>query len=215
MNKKTTGILAGAAGAALLIGGGTFALWNDSATATGGAITTGNLEIVASETPVAWIDSSDDRTDEGHAINLASWKGSPGDSVTGTFNFQAALDGDNLVAALTPTAVTGAPAAGSPAWYTVDTQVEYLVGSTWTAVTAPGEVQTFASVNNTGNVAPSTVLPTLPATASADNVRVKVTVTIAENAPNIDRVNTASTITLSDVAVGLQQTRTAGVGGGF
>ena len=31
MQKKTTGVLAGVAGAALLMGGTTFALWSDSA----------------------------------------------------------------------------------------------------------------------------------------------------------------------------------------
>ncbi|WP_410602946.1 TasA family protein, partial [Bacillus sp. SIMBA_008] len=47
MNKKLTGIVAGAAGAALLLSGGTYALWYDSAEAPGGTITAGNLDVAA------------------------------------------------------------------------------------------------------------------------------------------------------------------------
>ena len=68
MNKKTTGILAGTAGAALLIGGGTFALWNDAANVGGGTITTGNLDIQEIEGGWSWVDLSEDRSDAGHEI---------------------------------------------------------------------------------------------------------------------------------------------------
>jgi len=62
MNKKTKGIVAGAAGAALLLGaGGTFALWSDAEHVPGGTITAGTLDIKATETQ--WYDVSPDRQD--------------------------------------------------------------------------------------------------------------------------------------------------------
>lgn len=45
MKKKTTGIIAGAAGAALLMGGSTFALWSDSVDVPDSTITSGNLAV--------------------------------------------------------------------------------------------------------------------------------------------------------------------------
>ncbi len=59
MNKKTKGVAAGIAGAALLLGaGGTFALWSDAEQLTGGTITAGTLDVEASE--LAWYDVSPD-----------------------------------------------------------------------------------------------------------------------------------------------------------
>ena len=53
MNNKTKGLVAGLAGAAVLAGGSTFALWSDSDSVDGGAITAGNLDVAAIGTP-AW-----------------------------------------------------------------------------------------------------------------------------------------------------------------
>ena len=55
MNKLLKGAIAGAAGVALLLGGaGTFALWNSSATVTGGNIDAGNLHVADSGTAGTW-----------------------------------------------------------------------------------------------------------------------------------------------------------------
>ncbi len=58
MNTKTKGIVAGVAGAALLLGaGGTFALWHDEGqVAGGGVIRAGHLKVVAEDT--RWFDVS-------------------------------------------------------------------------------------------------------------------------------------------------------------
>ena len=60
MNKLLKGSIAGAAGIALLLGGaGTFALWNDTAAASGGTVQSGNLSVVLNGSP-AWKDISPD-----------------------------------------------------------------------------------------------------------------------------------------------------------
>jgi len=62
MNTKTKGIVAGVAGAALLLGaGGTFALWHDEGQVAGGVIRAGHLKVVAEDT--RWFDVSPDRGD--------------------------------------------------------------------------------------------------------------------------------------------------------
>ncbi|PWD50942.1 hypothetical protein C8046_10040 [Serinibacter arcticus] len=207
MNKKTTGILAGTAGAALLIGGGTFALWSDSADVAGGTITTGNLDIAAIADETEWVDASADRLDKGHVIDVAEWKAVPGDVATGEFYFSAALEGDNLVADLTSTV-----ADASAAWYTVESVASYTTdGTTW--VPFAGDVQSFTSEDNVNNVP---ALPELPAAVGTDaNVKVTVKVTVLAGAPNVNQVNTNSTINLGAIAVGLEQTRDAGTGAGF
>ncbi|MFE5341431.1 SipW-dependent-type signal peptide-containing protein [Isoptericola sp. NPDC056578] len=62
MNTRTKGIVAGVAGAALLLGaGGTFALWHDQGQVAGGVIRAGHLKVQAEETQ--WFDVSPDRGD--------------------------------------------------------------------------------------------------------------------------------------------------------
>ncbi|WP_453983861.1 alternate-type signal peptide domain-containing protein [Brevibacterium casei] len=98
MKKQTLGIIAGAAGAALLLGGGTFALWTDSAEADGGQITAGNLDVAVTES--GWQDISADRADSPHAIDLKTFKIIPGDTVQGKYGVDVGLEGDNMVAKL-------------------------------------------------------------------------------------------------------------------
>ena len=123
MNNRTKGVIAGIAGLALLTGGTTFALWSDTTGAiAGGTIINGNLD-VAAVTPIAWYDTSADRTDKAstspvsgvaaHAItDLTTWKMVPGDTVEGNLGLEVALSGDNLVANLkvATTATSGLPA---------------------------------------------------------------------------------------------------------
>ena len=99
MNNKTKGAIAGIAGIALLAGGTTFALWNDGVNVDGGIITAGNLDVATVGT-TQWVDTSANRTDAGHTIDLNDFKIVPGDTIQGTFGIAAALQGDNLVANL-------------------------------------------------------------------------------------------------------------------
>jgi alternate signal-mediated exported protein len=117
--------LAGAAVAALLLGGGSFALWGDQLLTTGGNVTAGDLDISYDgdgEPAFTWWDVSTDRADgdpidalqpfetylaaaeagtTGHPIdNLDTWRMVPGDTIVGLLTAHLALEGDNLVAAL-------------------------------------------------------------------------------------------------------------------
>ena len=109
MNKITKASIATAAGVILLLGGGgTFASWNDSATAGAGAtITAGNLEIIADQ-PGAW-------SVNGNAINIKTYAIAPGDVLTYTKPMTIVADGDSMrgTVGLTPTSIL--PATSSAA----------------------------------------------------------------------------------------------------
>src|SRR5690625_1720882 len=96
MNKRTKGLLAGAAGAALLLGAGSFVVWSDSDRVDGRSITAGHLD-VALVGDVAWADVSADRDDSPHGIDLSEFRIVPGDTIQGEFGFEAALEGDNKI----------------------------------------------------------------------------------------------------------------------
>jgi alternate signal-mediated exported protein len=120
-SKRRNGIIAVVAGAALLMGGGTYALWSDSASIDGGIIKSGNLDVSVGTT--AYWDVSADRVDstggtaiaggsstKGHAISsLADYRVVPGDEIAAVYPATVKLDGDNLVAKLA-IANTTAPA---------------------------------------------------------------------------------------------------------
>ena len=112
-------VIAAMAGAALLVGGSTYALWSASAGFSGGTITAGNMNITAGEM-TSW-DVSADRIDlasdgatiataddvvlvgapNGLPIDLTSWTIVPGDTVALVFPYEVTLKGENLVASLT------------------------------------------------------------------------------------------------------------------
>ena len=121
--KRRNAVIAAVAGAALLLGGSTYALWSATANMDGGTIQSGNLAITAGKSN-AW-DVSQDRTDQdsawvqtvgtadvpsqfidfmsktAHAIDsLQDWTMVPGDTVALAFPYKITLDGDNLVAQL-------------------------------------------------------------------------------------------------------------------
>jgi len=114
-SRRVQGILAGVAGAALLLGGGTYALWTAQGNVNGGKITAGDLNLVAGT--FSAYDVSTDRADAkteiiadsgfmGHAVDLTAgdeteWNIVPGDTVALVFPFTATVKGDNLVTQLT------------------------------------------------------------------------------------------------------------------
>lgn len=99
MNNKTKGAIAGVAGIALIAGGGTFALWSDSASVEDQVITAGHLGVELAEEP-SWQDVSDDRADAPQAIDVETFRIIPGDTVEGRFEIDAALQGENMIADL-------------------------------------------------------------------------------------------------------------------
>ncbi|MDR1266204.1 MAG: alternate-type signal peptide domain-containing protein [Propionibacteriaceae bacterium] len=113
--RRLGGVVALAAGVALLIGGGTYSLWTDSETIeTGGTITAGDLDIEKKGNPSFWdvsagrADATDNVTGtanqdavKGHVIDsLDTYRVVPGDEVAGVYQYQVKLEGDNLVAKL-------------------------------------------------------------------------------------------------------------------
>ena len=211
MNKKTTGLVAGAAGAALLMGGATFALWSDSANVEGGRITAGNLDVEA-VAPV-WNDVSADRSEGAHVIDLDTFRIVPGDTIEGKFGFRAALEGDNMVAELSLADLDG---YGNPAF------VAALASEATYEVYVDGEIVDhgditdaesifLASEDNTQN---RPELPALPADLPADaNVELVVFVTFPDEIAERDLVEASAK--LKDFRVTLTQSRDAGVGGGY
>lgn len=206
MNKTLLGVIAGAAGAALLIGGGTFALWSQTATQAGGTITAGNLEIAAVAGGATWADVSPDRAaGEVPIADIATHRIVPGDVVEGKFGFSAALAGENLVATMTGAVdtATGALVTTTPG-LTIAVTFETAAG----APLGTGGTANFTSLTNP---APGG-LPTLPATLvpATANIIAVVTATFDETVSARDLVN--ATAALGTVSVELEQIRT-GVGG--
>jgi alternate signal-mediated exported protein len=128
--RRLGGIVALAAGVALLIGGGTYSLWSDSASITSGAtITAGDLDINAIGDNGFWDVSGDRAGDQttvvpgtagllGHSIDASTYRVVPGDEVAGVFQYQATLQGDNLVAELRLSqGITDTGTAGSMKYY--------------------------------------------------------------------------------------------------
>jgi alternate signal-mediated exported protein len=105
MNKMVKGSVAGATGIVLLMGGfGTYALWSDTATAEGGSVTSGVLDIVSAG-PATWRDLSSDSS-------VRSWTPAsdlmvPGDVVEMRQPLDVAATGKNLKAKLTVTGGVG------------------------------------------------------------------------------------------------------------
>ena len=214
MNNKTKGLVAGLAGAAVLAGGSTFALWSDSDTVDGGAITAGNLDVAAIGTP-AWFDTSADRTDADHAINLATFRMVPGDTIRGEFQIDGALEGDNMVAqlGLTTSAAPGgallAPAEGVTINYHLEDGAGATVAGSSGTLGSPASIE-FASTDNPLKG----TLPTFPIAldGTADYTLV-VEAEFDETTPAQVRVQAQAD--LQDLLVSLNQDRTAAIGGGF
>jgi len=120
--RKRNAVIAAIAGASLLIGGSTYALWSATGKIDGGTITAGDLNIVGGVYNM-W-DVSEDRTDQDHTIETAAdagkgfetiiltgvkghaidepdlWRMVPGDTVAITFPYKITLLGDNMIASL-------------------------------------------------------------------------------------------------------------------
>ncbi|MCC2333733.1 alternate-type signal peptide domain-containing protein [Cellulomonas wangsupingiae] len=115
MNKRTKGLVAGGAGAVILLGtAGTFALWSDSDTAPGAVVTGGQLELTAGDTTWTATDISGQTPvplpGTGNDVQLVA-----GVELTGTTTITPELAGEYLVAEL----ATPAPENAVPEWLTV------------------------------------------------------------------------------------------------
>lgn len=105
MNRLLKGSIAGAAGLVLLLGGaGTFAYWNDQVGIAGGPVTAGQLDISDDGVAGVWRDQTNT------VITPATFRVSPGDTLTYTDQLTVTASGINLVASLALTGGAIAPA---------------------------------------------------------------------------------------------------------
>ncbi|UFU03293.1 alternate-type signal peptide domain-containing protein [Ruania suaedae] len=211
MKKTTTGLLAGAAGAALLLGGTTFALWSDSEDIDGGTITAGTLDVALLGDPV-WEDISEDRTDAGHEIDLSTFRIVPGDVIQGRYAVDVALQGENMVAAFGITGDEGQTGTLLDGLEVV-VEVEDETGTVVASGTGAGvDLNVNLASDDNGNNDPA--LPTVPvALDGTANHTVVVTVTFDEDTDEQELA--LATATLEGLSVTLDQVRDAGAGGGF
>jgi len=205
MQKKTTGVLAGVAGAALLMGGTTFALWSDSAGVDGATLTAGNLEVTTSDW--GWQDVSPDRSGGAHDIDLDSFKIIPGDVIQGTFDVGVTLEGDNMAALVQLTDADGNPITSSAdlvegdlAAGLVDISFDVAWGGTSLPVTFDGLADGILLYSYDNTDAGALQLP-----AASEQVTVTVTATFDEDTS--DRVLTQAQASLADSSFMLSQVR--------
>lgn len=160
MNKMTKGTLATGVGIALLLGGGgTLAVWNTAAEATGGSITNGNLALSAGAG--AWTNA------KGTTITLGKYKAVPGDVLTFSQPVTVALDGDLMKANLTvtdklassasylsvgPTTLTGATGAVTNEALTKDSSGAYTAKVSVTFKTETDGTTGTTAVNDLGKI---------------------------------------------------------------
>jgi alternate signal-mediated exported protein len=98
MKKMTKGALVTGLGVALLLGGGgTLAVWNDSAASTPGAIVAGDLDLQAGT--AIWKDS------KGETVDIASYRVVPGETLTYTQDLGITLVGNKIQAEVTTNGV--------------------------------------------------------------------------------------------------------------
>ena len=170
--KRRNAVIAAVAGAALLVGGSTYALWQATADLKGGTITSGQLAIKGDDMQ-AW-DISQDRVDtrsvhvsedteqslqgadgqpmKGHLIKYLddpdlSWMMVPGDTVALIFPYTITLQGDNLVAGLTIDGEFSKLVTG------IDPIIDEETGATKDSVTLSYQLFDHVGVPMTGEVA--------------------------------------------------------------
>lgn len=94
-SKLTRGVVAGLGGLALLLGGGTFALWYQSDSISAGTIDSGALSFSAGTS--TWTDQTGTPTD---IADISAFRIAPGDTVRLTVPLTVTAKGDNLKATL-------------------------------------------------------------------------------------------------------------------
>ncbi|MBD7917864.1 alternate-type signal peptide domain-containing protein [Cellulomonas sp. Sa3CUA2] len=153
MNKRTKALVAGGAGAVILLGtAGTFALWSDEATVPGAVVTGGKLDLTG-ETTVTW--TANDISD-GSAVEIADEDGTiqlvAGVELVGETAITPELAGDYLKAELATTS-----GAAVPEWLDVEWKVGDTVLTESTSAEAPGAPSVVLTPATAGDAATLTV----------------------------------------------------------
>lgn len=127
MNNKIKGAISAAAAGVLLLGGlGSLAYWNDSESAGGGTLASGELSL-DTPTAVAWFDVTGGVTEP--IASITDFRIVPGDVLEYRASAGINADGDNLKATVTAdgSAITGEATALSPF---ITTAVAAKIGTT-------------------------------------------------------------------------------------
>ena len=210
MQKKTKGLVAGAAGVALMLSGTTLALWSDSEEVNGAELTAGNLDISA--TDAKWKDVSDDRSDNSHGIDLSDFKIIPGDTIQGTFKVTLDLEGENMAAKVQYLTGQGAPISDVSDLVSgdlvdgLDADIDLELGGTSVPVSFDDLTDGLVVYSHdNGNADSAFQLPSGDTTVNAT-----VTVTFDENTS--DQVLTEAQATLANSELSLEQVRSGAHG---
>lgn len=196
-NRRTKGIIAIGAGAALLLGGSTFALWTAQSDIAAGAITAGNLDVAVADG--TWNDVSSAAPVAIPA--LADFRMVPGDVIEGEFPVDVAALGDNFLADLTVgfTAPSGALLADLEG-----VTVTYSILDADGTVVGTGDTVSVLSQDSVV-VAPGAIVVDNLADGSAPEFTAVVTATFDVNTP--DQIRTAAEALLGDLNVTVSQKR--------
>lgn len=222
-SRRTRGVIAGLAGACLLLSG-TFALWSASDNQPGGTISNGNLDVASVGDPTYWDVSADRSVDmtettpvtglAAHSVaDITNYHIVPGDAIEANYGFSVALEGDNLVADIQASVeATTAPPEG----VTFTVQMWVYQGGSWVAsgsaqpldlelgTTADlGRVQAAAELNGADTADIPVITDTV--TSSTANVTMVVTGHFASTTLGQTSVQLAST--LGQVQIDVTQVR--------
>ncbi|MEO6199891.1 MAG: alternate-type signal peptide domain-containing protein [Cryobacterium sp.] len=182
MNKLLKGAIAGAAGFVLLLGGaGTFALWNDTQSVTGGTIQSGELTLTGGGVGT-W-------SNQAGAITIGTYKIVPGDVLTYTKDLTVTATGATLKAKLGLAAASITAATSTTA---NDALAAYLNAN---AVVSASATPALVGTN------PDYVIP-----LGTTVVTAKVTITFPSGAAGAENAAKLGSVNLNNVAVTLTQT---------
>jgi len=215
MDNKKKGLSLVAGGVVIAIAaGGTFALWNDSATVTGGEITSGNLDLAVAAG--AWEDVSlangdigtpeadveDMVSSAGLITNLSAFRMVPGDTVVGNFATTVALEGNHAFAELEVNLNEGITL---PTGFAVDYRLD---GGAWTALATNNKILFVAPDGENASTFGAQVAGQT-AIAGTGDTTVDLEIRVYFDDATTGQTSVQSTVDLTDVVVTLTQVREA------
>lgn len=185
-------IVASTLGVALLIGGGTYALWSATDTAnTGAMISSGDLKVTAAA-PQSWYDVSDS-ANPAVITNLADFRLSPGDKIKLTQELNVIIVGDNMTGILT------AKLPNSTASQALMDQAKFTLSLFDKDGT---QIATVAPTTNTADSLTTQVSGLPQTTAAGEKYTVEITVELPSGADNDTKIQTFA---LDNLIINLDQ----------
>lgn len=191
------------------VAGGTFALWNDSATAPSGTFSSGNLDVLVNS--YSWKDVTKanglvgDGTGlaggAGAAINPATYNMVPGDTVIGTYKTAVALQGEHALANLNIRVNNASVPTGVSLAYRAN-------GGAWTPLTQESTIA-FKSADFVGNAPVATLVANNTILDGANDVTLDVDVRAYFDSSTIGTTSVNQVFNVGGLNVVLSQTAEA------